>query len=233
MYGPALNQMLEQQLGPLLSPSGAEDINDAGQVAAWGRALRDNRHNHHDAFLYSNYKLIQLTSGFYHEAYARALNRWGQVVGDVTETLHGPGGDAGFTGYGEKRHYLWSEGGEADLSEAVKSQSIYVLDEVIDINDHGQIAGYSTGGTGLLLNPRPKVLETRVEDGELKMLVHERPGTTLKVASTIDFKQWTWVSTNSGGPAIRTVRASIADGGDFKFYQVINDTVYGNQVVGN
>src|SRR5687768_1188974 len=48
LWPPDDDMFLRQQIGPLRRPSGAEDINDAGQVAAWGRFIEDGRHNHHD-----------------------------------------------------------------------------------------------------------------------------------------------------------------------------------------
>ena len=232
LWPPDEEMYVKPQLAPLLGRSGAEDINDAGQVAAWGRPIMDGRHNYHDAFLFSNYKLIKLTSGFYHEAYARALNRWGQVLVEVTETLHGPRDT--FIGYGSRRNYVVGEdGGGTDLTAAVEAESLYALKSVVDINDHGQIVGTASNASGgLLLNPKPKVLETKIDGAALKMRVHERPGTTLKVQSSADFKSWSMVLTNEGGGAIHEVSIPMQEGVG-RFFRVINDEEYGNQVVGN
>jgi probable HAF family extracellular repeat protein len=233
--GALVDQFLAMQLGPLDFPSGADSINDAGQVAAWGRALDDGRHNHNDAFLYSNYRLINLTEGsFYHVARARALNRWGQVVGEITPALHGPRGT--FEGYGDPSPFLWSEGQRVDLNSLMDTNSNWILTKAVGINDHGQIIADAKSGsvyTSLLLNPRPRVLETTLTGGEVNLRVHERPSTTLKVQSSTNFTSWTTVSTNIGGAAIRELKVPVGESGGFQFYRVINDEQYGNEVVGN
>jgi hypothetical protein len=127
---------------------------------------------------------------------------------------------------------LLKDGG-IDLNLAVETGSRWKLARVVDINDYGQIVGTASNASGgLLLNPKPKVLETSASGGELRMRVHERPGTTLKVQSSTNFTSWSTILTNSGGPALREFGIPMGEGAG-RFFRVTNDEEYGNEVVGN
>ena len=204
LVGPVRDTYLEYQMGPLLLRSGADAINDAVEVAGWGRKVNDGRTTHHDAFLYSHYDLINITAvfGLSHEAYSEALNHWGQTVGHLRYTIHGERG--GLIGYGPTIPFFHSDRQTWNLNHLVNTNGGIVLEKAMGINDHGQIvvngkvgAGESAVSEGFLLIPRPKILTTGLRGEVIHLQVLDRPGTTLVVEASRNFESWTPVSTNA------------------------------------
>ena len=63
-------------------------------------------------------------------------------------------------------------------------------------------------------------------------MLHDRPGTSLKVQSSTDLGSWTTLTTNTANAAIREVSIP-NEGGDIRFFRVMDDEVIEEQVIGN
>jgi hypothetical protein len=208
---------------PSMWRSRAEGINDGAQVLMRGRRVGGLDFMDDYALLYSHFQ-VQEWSGFYGENRPHALNKWGQAVGETAETLYGRHG--AFEGYGKTRVVFWSDGKSRDLNSLVEANG-WVLWDAVGINDHGQIVGTATVDgmrSGYLLNPRPKVLNVEAKDGGIRLSVHDRPGTSLKVQSSSDLATWVTVVTNTADVGIREVSLP-TEGDGFRFFRVMDDEV--------
>ncbi len=117
--------------------SGAEDINDSGQIVGGSYDANGN----HLAVIMSNYSQFEsigtLNPDYY--SHARAINDNGVVVGSSWDR------DDMF---GEtRRAFIWEENtGLIDLNDLVLNNSGWTIIEALDINNQGQIVGYGVMG---------------------------------------------------------------------------------------
>jgi hypothetical protein len=230
LLGPVPDKYLEYQMGPLLIPAGADAINDAVEVAGWGRKVNDGRTTHHDAFLYTHYNLINMTEvfGLSHEAYSEGLNRWGQAVGHLRHTIHGPRG--GLIGYGPTVPFLHSERQSWDLNELVELEEGVTLEKAMGMNDDGQIvvngkvgAGENAVVEGFLLMPRPQVVSMMWRGDEVVLQVLDRPGTRLVVESSRDFENWTTKGTQTTSE--RVTEVTLTKSNEPEFFRIVGESL--------
>lgn len=134
-------------LSPDYKDNIAYDINDAGQAV--GASSNSTIRQVH-ATLWSNGEVINLGTLGGNQGTAVAINNKGQVVGIDTTTGNG----------GVTHAFIWEDGKMADLNSLVINGSGWLLQQVSDINEKGQILGQGIKrGTGelhsFLLNPIP------------------------------------------------------------------------------
>ena len=125
------------------SPGEAHSINDAGQIVGWFSPYTDNIH----AFIWENGRSTDLGTFGNSLTYAEAINNRGQVVGYSQ-------GENGC------RPFIWEGGSLVDLNDLVSSESNWLLETAMDINDAGQIIGAGRNPAGqveaFLLTPVPE-----------------------------------------------------------------------------
>jgi probable HAF family extracellular repeat protein len=152
-------------LGDLLPPgspqlSGAIDINDRGQIIAWGSSrfflLAD------DDGLFANGGLTATDLGAIAGSFEARLNNIGQVVFGSSFYSNGVTTNLGFTGRGINdagqvvgsgqvtglgtRAFFWQNGQAIDLNTFLDPSTGWVLQHAADINQHGEIVGHGTIG---------------------------------------------------------------------------------------
>lgn len=110
--------------------SGGYDLNDLGQVVGESElAAVDGKYLSH-AFLFSAGSMIDLGTLGGLSSYATAINLKSQIVGTAQNDS------------GEYRPFLYRDGAMTDLAHLLDIGSGWVLKDVQDINDRGQIVGY-------------------------------------------------------------------------------------------
>lgn len=110
--------------------SGAADLNEWGQVVGFS----EDADGVMQSFLWYQGEMSQIDSlggiSGYRSGQAMAINNWGQVVGDSKQP------DGPF------HAYLWQNGRTVSLGEVADPD---MLSTPVDINDRGQILGYTHG----------------------------------------------------------------------------------------